>query len=89
MSEILSMISPSSYFARSSVHDIKNIIRTKKAIQKAFKHPLDGKGMGLVEILSSCPTNWKMDPVACNKRIKEEVVKNFPLGEFINGRREI
>jgi len=61
------------------VSSLKNIIKTKKAITKAFKAQMAGKGFSLVEILSPCPTNWKMSSIDACRRIDETVVQTFPL----------
>jgi 2-oxoglutarate ferredoxin oxidoreductase subunit beta len=82
MAELLARVSPESFICRSSVHDVKHIRKTKKAIREAFLIQINGRGFGLVEILSSCPTNWKLDPVSCLKRIQAEVIPHYPLGIF-------
>jgi 2-oxoglutarate ferredoxin oxidoreductase subunit beta len=56
-----------------------NIKRTKKAIKKAFKAQIANKGFALVEILSPCPTNWKMSPVEAHKWVGEIMTNQFPL----------
>ncbi len=57
-----------------------NILKTKKAIAKAFRVQMEGRGFSLVEVLSPCPTNWKMDPVEACRWIDEVMSKHFPLG---------
>ena len=61
---------------------IPHIKKTKKAIKKAFQVQLDGIGLGFVEILSTCPTNWKMTPEQAHERVRNDMVKTFPLGVF-------
>ncbi|MDY6932462.1 MAG: thiamine pyrophosphate-dependent enzyme [Halobacteriota archaeon] len=80
MSEILSAFDGTSYLERVAVNNPKNIRRTKKAIKKAFEHQMEKKGFSLVEILSPCPINWKMDPLEACEWIDEVMVKEFPLG---------
>lgn len=80
MSEILSAFDGTSYLERVAVNNPKNIRRTKKAIRKAFEHQIDKKGFSLVEILSPCPINWKMDPLKACEWIDEVMTKEFPLG---------
>ena len=80
LSQMLSVAAGSVYVARTSVTSPKSILKTKKAIKKAFKVQMDDLGFALVEILSQCPTNWKLSPVDSCKRIEEEVVKSYPLG---------
>ena len=57
----------------------KNILKTKKAIKKAFMVQIEDRGFSLVEILSPCPTNWKMTPVAAARWVDESMTKIFPL----------
>jgi len=80
MSELLSTFDGTSYIERVAVNNPKNIKKTKKAIQKAFQHQIDKTGFTLVEILSPCPINWKMDPLQSCKWIDEVMIKEFPLG---------
>ena len=80
--EMLSQLPGAAYLERTSVHDPKHILRTKKAIKRAFRCQLEGKGFAMVEILSPCPTNWKMDPVTAHKHVKEAMTKTFKLGVF-------
>jgi 2-oxoglutarate ferredoxin oxidoreductase subunit beta len=80
MSEILALIKGSEYIERVAVNSPANIKKAKKAIRKAFQVQIDCLGFSLVEILSPCPTNWKMSPVESWKWIDEVMVKEFPLG---------
>ncbi|HEX9074897.1 MAG TPA: thiamine pyrophosphate-dependent enzyme [Anaerolineae bacterium] len=80
--ELLSQMSGASYVVRRSVHDPGNINKTKKAIKNAFKVQLNQAGFSLVEILSSCPTNWNMTAVDALKFIKEEMIPYYPLGDY-------
>ena len=57
---------------------------TTKAIKKAFEYQVAGKGFSLVEVLSTCPTNWRMTPVQSNKHIAETVSGVFPIGDLID-----
>jgi 2-oxoglutarate ferredoxin oxidoreductase subunit beta len=79
---MLSQLNGPAYIARTSVHSPANIVKTKKAIRKAFKAQLNNLGFSLVEILSTCPTNWGMNPVDALKRIENETMNYYPLGEF-------
>lgn len=67
---------------RVSVDCPKNIISAKSAIKKAFKNQIEGKGFSIVEVLSSCPTNWGMTPVEAMERIRTEMIPQFPLKTF-------
>ncbi|MEA1971571.1 MAG: thiamine pyrophosphate-dependent enzyme [Thermodesulfobacteriota bacterium] len=79
LSEMLAITRGAVYIERTAVNSIKNIRKTKKAITKAFKIQMAGLGFSLVEILSPCPTNWKMSPVDACKWIDEDVMQTFPL----------
>ena len=80
LSQMLAVAAGSVYVERTAVTSPKNIIKTKKAIKKAFQVQMNDLGFALVEILSQCPTNWKLSPVESCKRVEEEVVKSYPLG---------
>ena len=54
--------------------------KTKQAIRKAFQNQLDGKGFSMVEIVTSCPTNWGLDPLKSLEFIEEKMLPEFPLG---------
>jgi 2-oxoglutarate/2-oxoacid ferredoxin oxidoreductase subunit beta len=82
MSEMLAMLDGVAYIERVAVNSPINIRKTKKAIAKAFQMQLDGRGFSMVEILSPCPTNWKMSSVQAWKWVDEEMTKVFPLGVF-------
>jgi 2-oxoglutarate ferredoxin oxidoreductase subunit beta len=82
MSEILAMLEGVAYIERVAVNSPVNIRKTKKAIAKAFEMQLNKSGFSMVEILSPCPTNWKMSSVQAWKWIDEEMTKVFPLGVF-------
>jgi 2-oxoglutarate/2-oxoacid ferredoxin oxidoreductase subunit beta len=63
MCEVLAVLPGTSYLERVSVHKPAAIVKTKKAIRKAFEHQIKGTGFSMVEILSPCPTNWHMGTV--------------------------
>ena len=79
---MLSKLNGPAYLARVSVHNIKNIILAKKAIKTAFQMQIDKKGFSMVEVLSSCPTNWGMHPIEALKWLEENMIPYYPLGEF-------
>jgi 2-oxoglutarate ferredoxin oxidoreductase subunit beta len=68
------------YIERTAVNSPANIRKTKKAIRKAFQAQIDDLGYSLVEILSPCPTNWRMNPLESWQWIDKEMIKEFPLG---------
>ncbi|BEQ15454.1 thiamine pyrophosphate-dependent enzyme [Desulfoferula mesophila] len=80
LTQMLGQAKGSVFLERVSVATPKHIRRAKKAIKKAFQVQLDGLGFALVEVLSPCPTNWKMDPVAAYEWTDKEMTKIFPLG---------
>ncbi len=80
--EMLSTLEGAAFVERVSMHDIKNINNAKKAIKKAFKVQLAGLGYSIVEVLSSCPTNWGLDPVESLKWIKDNMIPHYALGNF-------
>ena len=79
LSEMLAITDGSVYIERTAVDSPKNIVRTKKAITKAFKVQMADLGFSLVEILSPCPTNLKMSPVQANEWIGSTMTTCFPL----------
>jgi 2-oxoglutarate ferredoxin oxidoreductase subunit beta len=72
------------YLARLSVATPALVRKAKKGLAKAFKAQLDDLGFSFVEILSPCPTGWKMGVVDAYKRLAGEVAEVFPVKEFIN-----
>ncbi len=80
MCEILDQLTAPAYLERTSCNTPGNVIKTKKAIKKAFQNQLDGKGFSMVEIVSNCPTNWGLDPLASLDYIEEKMLVEYPLG---------
>lgn len=80
MCEILNQLTAPAYLERTSCNTAANVIKTKKAIKKAFQNQLDGKGFSMVEIVSNCPTNWGVDPLASLDYIEEKMLVEYPLG---------
>ncbi|OGP54282.1 MAG: 2-oxoglutarate oxidoreductase [Deltaproteobacteria bacterium RBG_13_52_11b] len=80
LSEMLAISDGSAYIERTAVNSPAHILKTKKAIAKAFRYQVEKKGFSLVEILSACPTNWKMSPVDSCKWIDDVMSLHFPLG---------
>jgi 2-oxoglutarate ferredoxin oxidoreductase subunit beta len=80
VSEIFSLLPGTAYIERCTVNSPAAILKTRKAIRKAFQYQIDGLGFSLVEILSPCPTNWKMTPIESCRWIDEVMSKSFPLG---------
>ncbi|HEX2908186.1 MAG TPA: thiamine pyrophosphate-dependent enzyme [Phototrophicaceae bacterium] len=82
MSEVLAQLDGSAYIVRRSLHDVANIRKAKKAIVTALKVQMAGLGFSMVELLSSCPTNWGIQPTDALKWIETEMVPYFPLGDY-------
>ncbi len=82
MAEILASMPGAAYVARTHVADVGNIVKTKRAIKKAFELQLQGKGFTMVEVLGNCPTNWGITPSEGNAYVMGEMLQAFPLGEF-------
>jgi 2-oxoisovalerate ferredoxin oxidoreductase beta subunit len=82
VAELLATLEAPVYIERVALSDNKNIMRARKAVQKAIQLQRDGAGFSLVEILSPCPTIWKMTPVEAQKHLQEKMLPNFPLGVF-------
>ncbi len=80
--ELLATLDGPSYLARVSVHDPQHIIKAGQAIRKAFEMQISGQGFALVEVLSSCPTNWGMTPVNALQWVKDKMIPYYPLGVF-------
>jgi 2-oxoglutarate/2-oxoacid ferredoxin oxidoreductase subunit beta len=80
ISEMLALTKGAVYIERTAVNSPANIRKTKKAIRKAFQTQLDDLGFSLVEILSPCPTNWRMTPVEAWQWIDKVMSKEYPLG---------
>lgn len=80
MCEILNQLTAPYYLERTSCNNPANVRKTKKAIKKAFQNQIDGKGFSLVEIVTSCPTNWGMTALEALDFIEEKMLPEFPLG---------
>ncbi|MCI6157852.1 MAG: thiamine pyrophosphate-dependent enzyme [Peptoniphilaceae bacterium] len=82
MSELLSTIDGAKYVARVAVDSPGHIRQAKKAIQECFRYQIEGKGFGIVEVLSTCPTNWGLTPTEALAWLKENMIPYYPLGVF-------
>ena len=80
--EMLSELEGPEYLERVTVNSVKNVRAAKKAIEKAFRNQIEGKGFSLVEVLSACPTNWGMTPQDALKWIDDKMIPYYPLGVF-------
>ena len=80
--EMLAQVDGAAYLERVAVNSVKHVKAAKKAILKAFQNQLDGKGFSLVEVLSSCPTNWGMTPQKALAWIESDMIPYYPLGVY-------
>ncbi len=80
--EMLSQVDGATYLERVAVNNVKNIKNAKKAIMKAFKNQIEGKGFSLVEVVSTCPTNWGLTPVKALEWLEENMLPYYPLGVY-------
>ena len=85
ISEMVALLPGAAFIERTSVHSPKEILKTKKAIKRAFEAQLDNKGFSMVEVLSMCPTYWGMDPAEATRHIASAVTKTYPLGILNDG----
>lgn len=82
MCEMLSTLEGTALAQRVSVDNPAHIREAKKAIKKAFENQINKKGFSIVEVLSTCPTNWGMSPVDALERVRTEMIPYFPLGVY-------
>ncbi|GAB6156925.1 thiamine pyrophosphate-dependent enzyme [Desulfotomaculum varum] len=82
VSEMLATLDGAAYIARVSVHDPKHIMQAKQAIRKAFAVQQAGLGFALVEVLSTCPTNWGLTPKEALKWLADNMIPYYPLGVY-------
>ena len=79
---MLSQLDGAQYIERVAVNNVKNVKNAKKAIKKAFQNQIDKKGFSLIEVISSCPTNWGMTPQNALKWLEENMIPYYPLGVY-------
>ena len=82
MVELLSTLVTPSYLERVAVHTPQHTIRAKQAVRNAFKFQNEARGFSLVEVLSTCPTNWGKTPIESLEWLEEKMIPNYPLGRF-------
>lgn len=80
--EMLSKLDGAGYLERVAVDDVKHIRAAKAAIKKAFQNQIEGKGFSLIEVLSTCPTNWGMTPDGALGWLRENMIPYYPLGVY-------
>ena len=82
MAELIAQLPGTVYSVRRSLHDARHVIQAKKAIRTAFEAQIQGLGFSMVELLSSCPTNWKMTPEEAVNWVKDEMLPYFEIGDY-------
>ena len=80
--EMLSQVDGATYLERVAVNNVANVKKAKAAIKKAFQNQIDGKGFSLVEVLSTCPTNWGLAPDKAIGWLEENMLPYYPLGVY-------
>ena len=80
--ELLQNVDGAAYLERVSVNNPANVRKAKAAIKKAFQNQIDGKGFSLVEVVSTCPTNWGMTPEKALKWLEDNMLPYYPLGVY-------
>ena len=80
--EMLAQLDGPEYLERVAVNNVKNVRAAKKAIKKAFQNQIEGKGFSLIEVVSSCPTNWGMTPQKALEWVDEKMIPYYPLGVY-------
>lgn len=88
MSEMLAQLEGTYYIERASLHDTANVLKAKRAIKKAFGYQMEGKGFTMVELLSTCPSNWGISPVESLSWLRENMLPYYPLGVTKEGDRK-
>ncbi len=84
VAEMIATLAAPLYVTRQSLHDSKHISQATKAVEKALRYQVEKKGYSLVELVSNCPTGWKMPPAKANEHIAGTVTKVFPLGDLVD-----
>ena len=82
VSELLASLEAPVYIERVALGNNKQVMNTGRALRRAIENQVRGLGFSLVEVLSPCPTIWKLDPLDAQRRVLEEMPKTFPLGVF-------
>jgi pyruvate/2-oxoacid:ferredoxin oxidoreductase beta subunit len=80
--ELLNTLDAPVYLERVGLFDVEHIFKTRAAVRKALINQIEKRGFSLVEVLSNCPTNWKVNPEESWQFVKDEMTKVFPLGVF-------
>lgn len=82
ITEVAASLEGTAYVTRQAVHNVASILKTKRAIRKAFENSLSGQGSSLVEVVSTCSAGWKMSPEQANKWLEDNMLPFYPLGDL-------
>jgi 2-oxoglutarate ferredoxin oxidoreductase subunit beta len=82
MAELLSRLPGTAYSVRRSLHDARHVNQAKKAIRIAFEAQMEGLGFSIVELLSTCPTNWGLTPAEACEWMRDKMIPTYPLGDY-------
>ena len=80
--ELLASLDAPAYLERVAVNSVAHVRQAEKAILKAFTNQVEGRGFSLVEVLSTCPTNWGLTPEKACRFVEEQMIPFYPLGCF-------
>ena len=80
--EMLAQLDGAAYLERVAVNNVKNVRKAKAAIKKAFENQINGVGFSLIEVVSTCPTNWGLTPEAALQFVEEKMIPYYPLGVY-------
>ena len=80
--ELLATLEAPYYLERVTVNNVKNVRNAKRAIEKAFRNQVEGKGFSLIEVISTCPTNWGKTPQDALKWVETDMIPYYPLGVY-------
>ena len=86
--EILAQLDGAAYLERVAVNNVKNVRKAKAAIKKAFENQINGVGFSLIEVVSTCPTNWGLTPEAALQFVEEKMIPYYPLGVYKDKTKE-
>ncbi|MBQ8260127.1 MAG: 2-oxoglutarate oxidoreductase [Clostridia bacterium] len=86
--EMLAQLDGAAYLERVAVNNVKNVRKAKAAIKKAFENQINGVGFSLIEVVSTCPTNWGLTPEAALKFVEEKMIPYYPLGVYKDKTKE-
>ncbi len=82
ITELAAQLEGTTYVTRQSVHSVAAIRKAKAAIRKAFQYSMEGRGSNLVEIVGTCSSGWKMNPVKANAWMEEHMFPFYPVGDL-------